>query len=104
MIWGFAMDIDPPTARFEQMGFTAEGAEGLELGGVHLRLMASFKAFKSRNIRKGHRVLSTLGLVPFIDEPILWGDMLEYLNSKCCSFVSLCMSQNKNKHYSDKQA
>lgn len=27
------MDIDPPTARFEQMGFTAEGAEGLDWEG-----------------------------------------------------------------------
>lgn len=27
------MDIDPPTARFEQMGFTAEGAKGLDWEG-----------------------------------------------------------------------
>lgn len=63
------MDVDPPTARSEQMRLTAaKGAKGLEGRGSLLP--------------KEHRVLSTLGLVPFIDGPILWGDMLEHMNYK----------------------
>lgn len=58
----------------------------------------SFEAygeFKSQNVQKEHRVLSTLGLVLLIDIAILWGRILVYKHSQALRAIKSCYSAHE---------